>query len=604
MRNAGIDPDACRLAGLREIWRNGIVATLLSVNVGQPKDVEWQGRTVHTGIWKRPVDGPRMARRLNLDGDGQGDLNGHGGEQRAVLVYQIDSYRHWQDFFGRDGFEYGQFGDNFTVDGLSDDEVCIGDRYLIGRAEFEVTQPRVTCFRVGMRMGEPQLPALLVAHRRPGFYLRVITEGQVQAGDEITRTRRGPHALSVADADALLYLPDRDIDRLRAAVDIAALSPGWQQSFRDLLRGAEGGADIPAPDVGVEPGWTGFRPMRIDRVVRENSIVRSFYLTTDGGRDLPEPKAGQYLTLRLPGAGEPAPVRSYSISSSPRGDAYRISVKREPKGLVSSYVHTQLHGGATVDVAAPRGDFVLDDDGGPVILMSAGIGVTPVLAMLHHLAAASSTREVCWVHVARSPDEHAFAVEAHHLLQSLGHAGEHVFYTAGAGERADDESVARGRPTAAALEALHLPSDAAAYLCGPASFMSDMSDALVEIGVDRKRVHTELFTTRPALNPGVTDVPSVSPHQPTGPSGTGPQVTFARSGLSARWSDRQRSLLELAEACDVPTRWSCRTGVCHNCITPLLSGGIEYSPEPLERPGGGQALICCSQPDEDVVLDL
>ena len=154
------------------------MATLLSVNVGQPKDVEWQGRTVHTGIWKRPVDGPRMARRLNLDGDGQGDLNGHGGEQRAVLAYQIDSYRYWQDFFGRDGFEYGQFGDNFTVDGLSDDEVCIGDRYRIGEAEFEVTQPRVTCFRVGLRLGEPQLPALLVAHGRPGFYLRVITEAR------------------------------------------------------------------------------------------------------------------------------------------------------------------------------------------------------------------------------------------------------------------------------------------------------------------------------------------------------------------------------------------------------------------------------------------
>jgi ferredoxin-NADP reductase/MOSC domain-containing protein YiiM len=569
------------------------VSTLLSVNVGLPQDVEWQGRTVHTGIWKRPVDGPRMARRLNLDGDGQGDLAGHGGEQRAVLVYQIDSYRHWQEFFGRDGFEYGQFGDNFTVDGLSDDEVCIGDRYRIGEAEFEVSQPRVTCFRVGMRMGEPQLPALLVAHRRPGFYLRVITEGQVQAGDEITRTRRGPHALSVADTDALLYLPDRDLDRLRAAVDIPALSPGWQQSFRDLLRGAEGGTGVPAPDVGVEPGWPGFRPMRVDHVVRENSTVLSIYLTGEDGRDLPEPRAGQYLTLRLRGAGEPAPVRSYSISSRPRRDAYRISVKREPQGLVSSYVHAQLHTGATVDVAAPRGEFVLDDDSRPIILMSAGIGITPVLAMLHHLAAATSTREIHWVHIARNTAEQAFPIESHELLQSLPHAREHVFYTAAA-----------GRPTGAGLEALHLPSDAAAYLCGPASFMSEMSNALGQIGLEPGRVHTELFTTRPALNPGVVDVTIVPPHQPVGRPGTGAQVTFARSGLSVRWSDRHRSLLELAEACDVPTRWSCRTGVCHNCVTPLLSGGIVYSLEPLERPGGDQALICCSQPDKDVVLDL
>ena len=569
------------------------MATLLSLNVGLPQDVEWQGRTVHTGVWKRPVDGPRMARQLNIDGDGQGDLAGHGGEQRAVLVYQLDSYRHWQEFLGRDGFEYGQFGDNFTVDDLSDEEVCIGDRYRIGAAEFEVTQPRVTCFRVGLRMGEPQLPALLVAHRRPGFYLRVITEGQVQAGDEITLTRRGPHALSVADTDALLYLPDRDIDRLRAALDIPALSPGWQQSFRDLLRSAENGTDVPAPDVGVEPGWPGFRSMRVDRVVPESSTVVSIYLTSDDGRELPEPRAGQYLTLRVPGAGDPPPVRSYSISSSPGGSAYRISVKREPDGLVSSYLNTRLQAGATIDVAAPRGDFVLDDDSRPVILLSAGIGITPVLAMLQQLAATHSARELAWVHIARSTAEQPFADEAQRLLQSLPHARADVRYTA-----------TDGRPTAATLAALHLPSDAAAYLCGPASFMSEMREALVAIGVDAERVHTELFTTRPSLNPGVIDGPSVPPHQPAGPAGTGPQVTFARSGLSVRWSDSRQSLLELAEACDVPTRWSCRTGVCHNCITPLLSGAIEYSPEPLERPGGDQVLICCSQPDEDVVLDL
>ena len=164
------------------------MATLLAVNVGLPQDVPWRGRTVHTGVWKSPVSGPRMVRRLNIDGDGQGDLAGHGGEQRAVLVYQLESYRHWQEFLGREDLEHGAFGENFTVDGLADDEVCVGDRYRIGEAEFEVTQPRVTCFRVGMRMGEPRLPSLLVAHHRPGFYLRVITEGHVDR-----RRRDRPH---------------------------------------------------------------------------------------------------------------------------------------------------------------------------------------------------------------------------------------------------------------------------------------------------------------------------------------------------------------------------------------------------------------------------
>ena len=153
---------------------------LLSVNVGLPKNVAWQGKTVYTGVWKYPVDGPAMVRRLNVDGDGQGDLAGHGGEQRAVLVYQSGSYRHWQQHLGRDDLGYGAFGENLTVDGLTDDEVCIGDRYRIGGAEFEVTQPRVTCYRVGLRLGEPELPALLVSHHRPGFYMRVLHEGRIR----------------------------------------------------------------------------------------------------------------------------------------------------------------------------------------------------------------------------------------------------------------------------------------------------------------------------------------------------------------------------------------------------------------------------------------
>jgi MOSC domain-containing protein YiiM len=284
---------------------------LLSVNVGLPKNVTWQDKTVYTGVWKHPVDGPAMVRRLNVDGDGQGDTNGHGGEQRAVLVYQIQSYRHWRQHFGRDDLSHGSFGENFTVDGMPDDEVCIGDRYRIGDAEFEVTQPRVTCYRVGLRLGEPELPALLVSHHRPGFYLRVITEGHVQAGDPIVKTRTGPGALTVADTDALLYLPRRDPARLRLALQSPAPSPGWQGSFRDLL-GAPGGA---SPQ--TAPAWAGFRPLRVTEVVPETANVSSVYLTSADGSPLPAARAGQYLTLRISGAGQPALVRSYSLSSAP-----------------------------------------------------------------------------------------------------------------------------------------------------------------------------------------------------------------------------------------------------------------------------------------------
>ena len=203
------------------------MATLLSVNVGRPRDIEWKNRLVHTGIWKAPVAGPVMARRLNLDGDGQGDLAGHGGEQRAVMVYQVPSYEHWRHHLGRTDLTFGIFGENFTVAGLPDDEVCIGDRYAIGDAQFEVTQPRTTCYRVGVRLGEPQMAALLVFHHRPGFYLRVVREGLVRAGDDIVKIAPGSEQISVASTDGLLYLPDGNIDTMRRLLKVSALSPGW-----------------------------------------------------------------------------------------------------------------------------------------------------------------------------------------------------------------------------------------------------------------------------------------------------------------------------------------------------------------------------------------
>jgi ferredoxin-NADP reductase/MOSC domain-containing protein YiiM len=588
--------------------RNSRVPVLLSVNVGMPKNVPWQGKTVHTGVWKRPVRGPVMARRLNIDGDGQGDLQGHGGEQRAVLVYQLQSYRHWQHHLGRDDFSYGQFGENLTVDGLSDDEVCIGDRYRIGEAEFEVTQPRVTCYRVGLRLGEPEMAALLVSHHRPGFYLRVITEGRIQAGDRIVKTRTGPHALTVADTDALLYLPHRDRAKLGLAVQIPALSPGWQDSFRDLLAAAEGDG-TPAPP-GVEPAprpgpaWTGFRALRVDRVVPENTTVSSIYLAAaDGGR-LPAARAGQYLTLRVTGAGQPAPVRSYSLSSAPDAGTYRISVKREPHGVASSYLNRDLQPGAMLDVAAPRGDFVLDAGAGPVLLISAGIGVTPVLSMLHELAARRSTRDIWWLHGARGPREHPFAAEAHALLASLPHGHEHVFYSAATPPERHRGHAAAGRLSKDQLAGLGLPAGAGAYVCGPASFMTDMQHALTAIGVDPARIHTELFGALPSINPGLAGQTRRPPHQPPGPPGSGPLVTFARSGISTPFANDRRSVLDLADACDVPTRWSCRTGVCHTCVTPLLSGDVSYSPAPLEPPADGEVLICCAQPATDIVLDM
>src|SRR5499425_1657779 len=217
------------------------MSRLLAVNVGLPQNIQWRGETVHTGIWKHPVQGRCAARRLNLEGDGQGDLGGHGGEQRAVMVYQIDSYRYWERTLGRSDFTFGQFCENFTVEGLADNEVCIGDRYRIGSALFEVTQPRVTCYRVGIRMDEPRMAALVTGSGRPGFYLRVLEEGEVGAGDEIVKAGEEPERMTVAEINAMLYLGDHPKQKLEQALRLKALSAGWRGSFEELLRSESAG---------------------------------------------------------------------------------------------------------------------------------------------------------------------------------------------------------------------------------------------------------------------------------------------------------------------------------------------------------------------------
>jgi MOSC domain-containing protein YiiM len=212
---------------------------------------------------------------LNLDGDGQGDLAGHGGEQRAVFVYQIESYRYWQEQLKRTDFVHGQFGENFTIEGLPDDAVCIGDRYQIGSALFEVTQPRVTCYRVGIRMNEPRMPALLTASGRPGFYFRVLREGEVGAGDEIVKVADAKERMTVAEINALLYSPNHSRDRLQRALRIEALSPGWRSSFEALLQSASSGNAGLAPAAAAHPVAPGFRPLAVTAIDHESADVLS-----------------------------------------------------------------------------------------------------------------------------------------------------------------------------------------------------------------------------------------------------------------------------------------------------------------------------------------
>ena len=559
-----------------------------------------------TGVFKQPVSGRRRVRKLNIDGDGQGDRAGHGGEQRAVFVYQIDSYRYWERELGRDDFTHGQFGENFTIDGLGDDEVCIGDRYRIGTAVFEVSQPRVTCYRVGIRMNDPRIPALLVSHRRPGFYFRVLEEGEVAAGDEILKLDSGAEEMTVAEINSLLYLPGHPHQQILRALRIPALSGGWQTSFRALLDGDPSGGNAGLTAASPPPAWSGFRRLVVREITHESDAVISIGLASPDGTPLPPPRPGQYLTLRVrPGDEGRSVLRNYSLSGSPAAGDYRIAVKHEHDGTASGYLHTRLHVGDELDIAAPRGAFILGRSTAPVLLISAGIGATPVLAMLHTLAAEHTEREVWWLHAASNGRNHSFAAEARALLASLPNARSRIYYSRPGPDDLEGRDFDRaGRLTAAELAELDPPHDVEAYLCGPAPFMADISAGLAAIGVEASRIHTELFGPAPSSTPGIAPTPARTPHPPAGQPGGGPTIEFARSNLAIPWRSDYSSLLEFAEACDVPVRWSCRTGVCHSCESTLIAGKVDYSPDPVEPAADGSVLICCARPRDDLVLDL
>jgi MOSC domain-containing protein YiiM/ferredoxin-NADP reductase len=576
---------------------------VISVNVGQPQEIPWRGQTVRTSVYKTPVAGRVRVRKLNFDGDAQADLKAHGGEHRAVMVYQAESYQYWRDTLQRKDFIYGQFGENLTVDGMPDNEVCIGDRFSIGSAIFEVTQPRVTCWRVGISTGVPEMPALLVKHKRPGFYFRVIQEGDVGAGDTIQKIADGDQKMNVAEIDGLLYLKDHPEDKLQRALKIPALSQGWRGSLQDLLDAAmqgvsKGNAGLNGP--AHELAWTGFRPFIVQHTHIECEGVRSFELRPADGTTAPAFLPGQHIAVRMHPAQGGAPlIRMYSLCGPQNAASLRIAVKREADGPGGIYMHEQVKDGDILEISAPRGTFILSEDKGPLALLSAGVGITPLLSILYEVANRHSDRELWWIHSCRNGTYEAFRDEVRSLGLQLSVFHRVIIYSTPANQElfGTDYDI-KGHLDLHQLQIMQLPAESEYYLCGPPGYLHNITDALKTMGVAGNKIKAELFGSQ--LEP----IGGKVPHLPSENTGQGPLVTFSKSKISFRWHPRFGSLLEAAEACDVPVSWSCRMGVCHRCETGIIDGQVTYSPDPLDSPADGNVLLCCCIPASAVDLDL
>lgn len=581
---------------------------IVSVNVAKPRVVTIGGKSVSTGIYKEPANGRVLIRRLNLDGDAQADLRVHGGENMAVYAYPVEHYPFWEEQLGRTKLPHGQFGENLTVRGLTEEGVRVGELYRIGGALLQVTQPRIPCFKLVYRMDAgPGFAKRFMESRRMGFYFRVIEEGEVGPGDTFELIESNEESVTIAEFIEFTQFQTHDLVGLRrvlASRDLSMGSKGWHEHVEMMLERAE--------RVSAEKGWSEFRTFIVDRKVQESHTVTSFYLKPEDGGPLPSFQPGQFLTFKLYIDGQPRPViRTYSISDSPNHeDYYRISVKREtavrpelPPGVSSTYFHDRVDVGARICLKPPRGQFYLDSGTDtPVVLLSGGVGLTPMISMLNTIVESGSERPTWFIHGTRNGSEHTMGAHVRKLAAENDSVRVHISYSQPRDEDVLDRDYENsGHIDVALLEGILPGKDFDFYLCGPFPFLKSLYNGLIDWGIPEKRIRYEFFGPAKVLRAGSKrDQPIPGKEQISGAM----QVSFSRSGVSVPWDPSSESLLDLAEAQGLHPDFSCRSGICQTCSCKLVAGEIEYFQEPIDVPEPGCVLICSARPKTDVTIDV
>lgn len=363
---------------------------------------------------------------------------------------------------------------------------------------------------------------------------------------------------------------------------------------------------------------SGFRDLKVVAKVRESAIVTSFHIEPANPQDWRGFEPGQFLVFRIPASREAAGereyvLRNYSVSSSPDTTRYRISVKREaapapglPDGIGSCFLHDRIDVGDVLQAEGPRGDFVLDKASRrPVVLLSGGVGLTPMVSMLHALASMPYHRAV-FIHACENGDVHALRDEVTGLVATRpGLCAHYCYRSPSERDKAEQRFHSEGMISRDVLQRLLPIDDYDFYLCGPPPFMQAIYAVLRGLGVAKHRIAYEFFGPATVLEPDAEQVPAV-PAQPARiePAGEATTVEFQKSGLTAVWDGSAASLLDFAEDQGLLPEFSCRAGICGTCKSRLVSGDVAYFEEPLDELGEGEVLLCCSKPRGSVVLDI
>jgi uncharacterized protein len=364
----------------------------------------------------------------------------------------------------------------------------------------------------------------------------------------------------------------------------------------------------------------GFRRFQVTAVTRESASIRSFVLEPVDRLPLPAFVPGQFVVVRVEAVSGETWLRNYSLSGDPHdAKRWRISVKREPAppgrddlpvGRVSNHLHAQIDVGAQLDLKGPSGAFMLDETGQrPVVLLSGGVGITPMISMLHRLAT-RTTRTTHFIHACENGDVHAFRDEAARLAAIREKNAVHICYrTPSADDVAQQRFHSAGLIARETIQRLLPLDDYEVYLCGPPAFMQANWRLLRSLGVDRARIHFEFFGPATVLDTeqDENEAPQQQRASSTAPShneARTPSVTFAPSTERFTWDASSHSLLDFCEASGFSPEFSCRAGVCGTCSTRLISGNVTYFEEPLDPPPDGEVLLCCSRPLDAVTLQL
>lgn len=555
-----------------------------------------RGKTIKTGFHKIPKE-TEFISMDGLVGDVRATFDGN--RDRAVLLYQADAYEYWRTELNRE-LPYGILGDNLTFSGPGDDSFRIGDQLRIGSAVLEINQSRLPCFKIGARLEDPSFPVRYMKANKLGFFCSVVEEGEVRVGDEIVIHRKTTDSspITVPEFTRVVALETDDVEGLERLIASNHVPGTWRVKAERLLRMARG----------ESAEWASFQPFTV--VSKEPSnrsgSVASLALEARSEAQLPHADAGQFVTLRLPISrhGEGI-VRTYTISRSEPG-RYYIDVKREgggpdvPSGVGSTYLHDSVEVGDQIEALAARGHFVVEPSHRPLVLCSAGIGLTPMLAMLAEQATSADCREVHFVHGARCGDDLVQRDRVRQLIDGSDRLHHYLTLSCPSpNDLATGDVDAIGRMTADTLRKVCPDLNADFYICGPTGFIRDIVTGLVDLGVPKDQINYEYFGASESLFPE-----DDQPGDPVNDENGDPiLVTFLQSGVTTPWTDRDTSLLQLARRVRLAPLASCETGVCNTCKSPLRAGAVNYTTELSTEPKENEVLTCSAVPRKSVIID-